>query len=161
MFFFYIIFYFITVIGCWITDLSCDGLKTFESSSSSFCVYQHSCDSRLDLKKKTKNRGGGADSSIIFLCLFFGLSVFYVCFLSWIICTITLLCREQGNRSLEEHLEEFLSLAHLTTFPDVPARRPEHRHQSAVVQGGSSRELCKLCRVGAGIMQIIYDHRSS
>lgn len=32
--------------------------------------------------------------------------------------TVTLLYLEQGNHSLEEHQEEFLGLAHLTTLPD-------------------------------------------
>lgn len=31
---------------------------------------------------------------------------------------VNLLCLEQGNCSLQEHLEEFLDLAHLTTFLD-------------------------------------------
>ncbi|XDV26120.1 hypothetical protein PO909_029904 [Leuciscus waleckii] len=31
---------------------------------------------------------------------------------------VRLMCLEQEDRSLEEHLEEFLDLAHLTTFPD-------------------------------------------
>lgn len=34
------------------------------------------------------------------------------------ITTMTLLCLEQGNCSLKEHLEKFLGLNHLTTFLD-------------------------------------------
>ncbi|ROL46073.1 hypothetical protein DPX16_1980 [Anabarilius grahami] len=31
---------------------------------------------------------------------------------------VTLMCLEQGEGSLERHLEKFLDLAHQTTFPD-------------------------------------------
>lgn len=76
--------------------------------------------------------------------------------------SVLLLCLEQGNRSLKEHVEDFLFLAHLTNYPDncLCSCWPEHHHQGAVFWGGTSREL-HLRGVDTGILWIISDHWTS
>lgn len=53
---------------------------------------------------------------------------------------VTLLCLEQGNHSLKEHLEEFLSLAHQTTFPDVCLSTVLHTSLNTATRAQLSRE---------------------
>ncbi len=72
---------------------------------------------------------------------------------------VLILLLEQGDRSLEDHTENFVFLANYTSYPDswlcsFFSNWTEHLHTRAVIRGWSSKEPHRIHRVGAGILQV-------